>query len=78
MSQPRSTNTKPAARVQPNADRYTVLLIIALIALIVGCVLLYLELGGQGIGAFGQHLMPKGEFIANAFSPVINGLELSS
>ena len=49
MSQPRSTNTK-STRVQPNADRYTVLLIIALLAMIVGCVLLYLELTEQGLG----------------------------
>ena len=67
MSQPRSTSTKQT-RVQPNADRYTVLLIIALIALIVGCVLLYLEMGEQGIGAFGQLLLPKSEFIANTFT----------
>jgi len=69
MSQPRSTNPKPT-KVQPNADRYTVLLIIALIALIVGCVLLYLELGAQGIGAFGQVFLPKSEFIASTFTTV--------
>jgi len=67
MSQPRSTSTKQT-RVQPNADRYTVLLIIALIALITGCVLLYLELGEQGIGAFGQLLLPKSKFITNTFT----------
>jgi len=64
MSQPRSTKQQPA-KVQPNADRYTVLLIIALIAIIIGCVLLYLELGTQGIGAFGQNttpfVLPNGE-----------------
>jgi len=65
MSQPRSTNVRQT-RVQPNTDRYTVLLIIALIALIVGCVLLYLELGQQGVGAFGKAFMPKSEFIADA------------
>ena len=56
MSQPRSTKQQPAS-VKPNADRYTVLLIIALIAMIIGCVLLYLELGAQGIGAFSQKMV---------------------
>jgi len=63
MSQPRATSTKQA-KVQPNADRYTVLLIIALVALLVGCVLLYLELGEQGIGL--SQVMPKSEAIADA------------
>jgi len=60
MSQPRSTSTKPTTRVQPNADRYTVLLIIALLALLVGCVLLYLELAEQGVG-ISQVIQPKSE-----------------
>jgi hypothetical protein len=55
MSQPRSTSTKPT----PNADRYTVLLIITFIAMLIGCVLLYLELGAQEIGAFSRVLLPK-------------------
>ncbi|MCL2305287.1 MAG: hypothetical protein FWC43_08090 [Planctomycetaceae bacterium] len=66
MSQPRLTNTRPSG-VKPNADRYTVLLLIALIAMIVGCVLLYLELGEQGVGAFSRLLPPKCESIADAF-----------
>ena len=58
MSQPRSTSTKQT-KVQPNADRYTVLLIIALIAMIIGCVLLYLELGIQGMGVSSRAFLPK-------------------
>ena len=60
MSQPRSTSKKPTTKVQPNADRYTVLLIIALVALLVGCVLLYLELAEQGVG-ISQVIQPKSE-----------------
>ena len=60
MSQPRSTSTKQT-KVQPNADRYTVLLIIALIAMIIGCVLLYLELGNQGMGVSRSFLPKSGE-----------------
>ena len=43
MSQ--ATPTKP----KPNADRYTVLLLIALFAVILGCVTLYLEISAQGL-----------------------------
>ena len=43
MSQ--ATPTKP----KPNADRYTVLLLIAFLAVIIGCVTLYLEITAQGL-----------------------------
>ncbi len=58
MSQPRPTNTKPT-RVQPNADRYTVLLILSLLAMIIGCVLLYLEISNPGSGAAFRTLVPE-------------------
>lgn len=44
MSQPAS---KPAKKTAPS-DRYTALLLISLLALIVGCVLLYLEVASHG------------------------------
>jgi len=43
MSQPTPTKKKP------NADRYTILLLIALLAMIIGCVTLYLEISAQGL-----------------------------
>ena len=47
MSQP--TPTRQLAKPKPNADRYTILLLIALFAMIIGCVVLYLEISAQGL-----------------------------
>lgn len=51
MSQPPAISKikkeKPAARQVP-ADRYTLMLLISLLALITGCVLLYLEISSHG------------------------------
>ena len=43
MSQPTPTKKKPSA------DRYTILLLVALLAMIIGCVTLYLEISVQGL-----------------------------
>ena len=45
MSQPRTSRDK---KISPNADVYTAMLILAFVALAIGCVFLYLEVAAHG------------------------------
>ncbi|MGL6227207.1 MAG: hypothetical protein ACRC10_11365 [Thermoguttaceae bacterium] len=42
------TGTVPTNRVKPRADRYTVMLLISLIAMIIAVIFLYLEVASHG------------------------------
>jgi len=47
-----------------------VLLIITFIALLIGCVLLYLEVTSQGLSPFGRVLLPQRALVAEAVAAV--------